>query len=131
MSSTDTLTERLASILAELTAHPNRSAIIADAAGDAMNDCNGMEERYDLPGIITDLAVHLADWQAADAEELAHHFERDRAAFKADANAEEEKHATECRDYYAAHMHAATVACKALRKAAQAYREGIKEAESL
>ena len=121
------LAANLAAILAHLVANPDRSAIIEDAASKAMGACNGFEERFDLPGIVTDLAIRLAEWQAADTEELAQHFEDDRKH----GDEADKAHATECRNYYVAHWQAASEAAVALRKVTTAYRDGVNAAEAL
>jgi hypothetical protein len=121
------LAAKLAAILAELVANPDRSAIIEDAASKAMGACNGFEERFDLPGIVTDLAIRLAEWQAADVEELCQHFEDERKH----GDEADKAHATECRNYYAAHWQAAGNAADSLRKVTAAYRDGVNAAESL
>lgn len=130
MNQPDTLKTRLAAILAELAAHPHdaRRELISDAAGEAMNACNGMEERQDLPGLAIDLAASLADWQAADAEELRSHFEGEEREARDD---EERAHAIECRAYYAELSEAADKLGSAARQAATAYRDGVNRAEAL
>ena len=130
MNQPDTLKNRLSAILAELAAHPHdaRGSLIDEAACDARNACNGMEERQDLPGLAAELATRLAEWQAADTEELRGHFE-DEAR---EATDEDEKaHAIECREYYAALSQAAFDLGGLTRSAATLYRDGVNRAEAL
>ena len=129
MNQPDTLKSRLSAILAELAASPHdaRGELIDEAACDAVNACNGMEERQDLPGLAAELAMRLAEWQAADTEELRSHFEDEAKSSEGDDQAR----AVECRDYYAALSQAATDLGGLTRSAASFYRADVNRAEAL
>ena len=130
MNQPDTLKTRLAAILAELAAspHDDRGALIDEAACDAVNACNGTEERQDLPGLAAELAMRLAEWQAADTEELRSHYEDEANEGQ---HSDDRARAVECRDYYAALSQAATDLGGLTRSAASLYRADVIRAEAL